>query len=89
MAIELRGSAPLFEVFDMPAAFAFYRGVLGFHLDAGSSREWYRSITRSSNPDLKSVRRRPSGVTRAISSPRATSRGCRPRSRRAPCAQRC
>ena len=30
MAIELRGSAPLFEVFDMPAAFAFYRGVLGF-----------------------------------------------------------
>ena len=30
MAIELRGCAPLFEVFDMPAAFAFYRGVLGF-----------------------------------------------------------
>jgi glyoxylase I family protein len=30
MAIELRGSAPLFEVFDMPAAFAFYPGVLGF-----------------------------------------------------------
>ena len=32
MAIELRGSAPLFEVFDMPAAFAFYRGVLGFEV---------------------------------------------------------
>jgi uncharacterized glyoxalase superfamily protein PhnB len=30
MAIELRGSAPLFEVFDMAASFAFYRGVLGF-----------------------------------------------------------
>ena len=30
MAIELRGSAPLFEVFDMAEAFAFYRGVLGF-----------------------------------------------------------
>ena len=29
MAIELRGSAPLFEVFDMAEAFAFYRGVLG------------------------------------------------------------
>jgi hypothetical protein len=39
-----------------------------------SSREWYRSITRSSNPDAQgvfvAVR---SGGTRAISSPRATS----------------
>jgi glyoxylase I family protein len=32
MAIELRGSAPLFEVYDMPAAFAFYRDVLGFEV---------------------------------------------------------
>ena len=32
MAIELRGSAPLFEVFDMPAAVAFYCGVLGFEV---------------------------------------------------------
>ena len=31
-AIEVRGSAPLFEVFDMPASFAFYRGVLGFQV---------------------------------------------------------
>jgi glyoxylase I family protein len=30
MAIELSGSAPLFEVYDMAEAFAFYRGVLGF-----------------------------------------------------------
>ena len=32
MAIELRGCAPLFEVFDMSEAFAFYRGVLGFEV---------------------------------------------------------
>jgi glyoxylase I family protein len=32
MAIELNGSAPLFEVFDMPASFAFYCGVLGFEV---------------------------------------------------------
>jgi glyoxylase I family protein len=32
MAIELRGSAPLFEVFDMPTSFAFYCGVLGFEV---------------------------------------------------------
>jgi glyoxylase I family protein len=32
MAIELRGSTPLFEVFDMPTAFAFYCGVLGFEV---------------------------------------------------------
>jgi glyoxylase I family protein len=30
MAIEIRGSAPLFEVFDMSTSFGFYRGVLGF-----------------------------------------------------------
>ena len=32
MAIELKGSAPLFEVFDMAASFAFYCGVLGFDI---------------------------------------------------------
>jgi catechol 2,3-dioxygenase-like lactoylglutathione lyase family enzyme len=32
MAIELSGSAPLFEVDDMAEAFAFYRGVLGFEV---------------------------------------------------------
>ena len=32
MAIELSGITPLFEVFDMPTAFAFYRGVLGFEV---------------------------------------------------------
>jgi len=32
MTIELNGSAPLFEVFDMPASFAFYCGVLGFEV---------------------------------------------------------
>jgi glyoxylase I family protein len=30
MEIEVRGSAPLLQVFDMPAAIAFYRDVLGF-----------------------------------------------------------
>jgi catechol 2,3-dioxygenase-like lactoylglutathione lyase family enzyme len=30
MAIEIRGMAPLLEVFDMPASIAFYRDVLGF-----------------------------------------------------------
>ena len=32
MAIELNGSAPLFEVYDMAASFAFYCGVLGFEV---------------------------------------------------------
>ena len=32
MALEVRGSAPLFEVFDMPASFAFYHDVLGFEV---------------------------------------------------------
>ena len=30
MAIDIRGLAPLFEVFDMPTSIAFYRDVLGF-----------------------------------------------------------
>jgi glyoxylase I family protein len=32
MAIEVRGLAPLFQVFDMPTSLAFYRDVLGFEL---------------------------------------------------------
>jgi glyoxylase I family protein len=34
MAITLNGSAPLFEVFDMPASFAFYRDAIGFEIVA-------------------------------------------------------
>jgi glyoxylase I family protein len=30
LAIDIRGLAPLFEVFDMPTSIAFYRDVLGF-----------------------------------------------------------
>ena len=46
MAIELCGSAPLFEVFDMPAAFAFYRGVLGFEVvNTGSTRTRIRQTS--------------------------------------------
>lgn len=32
MAIEVRGLAPLLEVFDMPTSIAFYRDVLGFQV---------------------------------------------------------
>jgi glyoxylase I family protein len=32
MPIELSGSVPLFEVYDMAEAFGFYRGVLGFEV---------------------------------------------------------
>jgi glyoxylase I family protein len=32
MPIEVRGLAPLFQVFDMPTSMAFYRDVLGFEL---------------------------------------------------------
>ena len=32
MAIEIRGMAPLFQVFDMPTSIAFYRDVLGFEV---------------------------------------------------------
>lgn len=32
MAIEIRGMAPLFQVFDMPTSIAFYRDVLGFEI---------------------------------------------------------
>lgn len=32
MAIEIRGMAPLLQVFDMPASIKFYRDVLGFEV---------------------------------------------------------
>ena len=36
MAIDVRGMAPLLEVFDMPTSLRFYRDVLGFELVAAS-----------------------------------------------------
>ncbi len=38
MAIEVRGLAPLFQVFDMPASIAFYRDVLGFQIIASDGK---------------------------------------------------
>jgi catechol 2,3-dioxygenase-like lactoylglutathione lyase family enzyme len=44
MAVDIRGMAPLFQVFDMPASIAFYCGVLGFELittsKPGPTFEW-------------------------------------------------
>ena len=37
MSIEIRGMAPLLQVFDMPISIAFYRDVLGFEV-AGTSK---------------------------------------------------
>ncbi len=37
MGIEIRGMAPLLQVFDMPAAIAFYRNVLGFEVVSTST----------------------------------------------------
>lgn len=41
MAIEIRGMAPLMEVFDMPRSLAFYRDKLGFTvtMDSGQGDE--------------------------------------------------
>ncbi len=36
MPIDIRGLAPLLQVFDMPAAIHFYRDVLGFKVSASS-----------------------------------------------------
>jgi glyoxylase I family protein len=36
MAIDIRGMAPLLQVFDMPTSVRFYRDVLGFELVASS-----------------------------------------------------
>ena len=38
MAIEVRGLAPLMEVFDMPTSLAFYRDKLGFRVTGDSGR---------------------------------------------------
>ncbi len=37
MALEVRGLAPLLQVFDMPASIRFYRDVLGFDLVSTSA----------------------------------------------------
>src|SRR6188508_2014217 len=37
MAIKVEGSAPLIQVFDMPASLAFYRDLLGFSVVEQSS----------------------------------------------------
>ena len=34
--IEVRGQAPLFQVFDMPASLHFYRDILGFEFISGT-----------------------------------------------------
>ena len=36
MGLELRGLAPLLQVFDMPSSVAFYRDILGFEVVAQS-----------------------------------------------------
>lgn len=38
MAIEVRGMAPLMEVFDMPTSLAFYRDKLGFQVTGDSGQ---------------------------------------------------
>ena len=38
MAIEIRGVAPLIQVFDMPASLAFYRDKLGFRVTGDSGQ---------------------------------------------------
>ena len=39
MAFELRGMAPLLQVFDMPTAIRFYRDLLGFELIGASGAD--------------------------------------------------
>ena len=78
MAIELRGSVPLFEVFDMAEAFAFYCGVLGFDLvnidkhkdadPAGVDWAWPRlndvdlMLNTADDPDERPLQRDPERV---------------------------
>lgn len=44
MTLEVRGMAPLLQIFDMPASLAFYRDVLGFERvddsGAGDRSDW-------------------------------------------------
>jgi glyoxylase I family protein len=37
MALDVRGMAPMFEVFDMPTSISFYRHVLGFSIVSTST----------------------------------------------------
>jgi glyoxylase I family protein len=37
MTIDIRGIAPLLQVYDMPASLAFYCGILGFALEQSNS----------------------------------------------------
>lgn len=39
MAMDIRGSAPLLQVFDMPVSIHFYRDILGFELSMQSQPE--------------------------------------------------
>ena len=39
MAIEIKGLAPLLQVFDMPMAIHFYRDIIGFEVVASSAPE--------------------------------------------------
>ena len=56
MAIDVRGLAPLLQVFDMPTSVAFYRDVLGFEVVETSERrgpddfDW--ALLRRSGIDL-------------------------------------
>lgn len=54
MAIPVRGSAPLFQVFDMPASLAFYRDKLGFEVversGEGDDVDWV--LLRLNNVEL-------------------------------------
>jgi glyoxylase I family protein len=49
MALEIRGLAPLLQVFDMPTSIAFYRDVLGFEVvstsNPGSDRFGWALLT--------------------------------------------
>lgn len=38
MGIKVRGMAPMFEVFDMPASLTFYRDILGFEVTGDSGQ---------------------------------------------------
>ena len=42
MGIEIRGMAPLLQVFDMPTSIAFYRDVLGFEVATTSKPGYVR-----------------------------------------------
>jgi glyoxylase I family protein len=54
MAVDIRGLAPLLQVFDMPASIAFYRDVLGFEVVStsapGDNIDWV--LLRRHNAEL-------------------------------------